>query len=301
MADVQTIVAEIRGHHRRRCYAMEQRKRANLALGSFLRILLGWSKQLPKDERDAINERAGDLIAIGEKFAKMLEKPEAKRKPVDGVDDPDFLEWEDIIMASVLARRPFDEVEAKATKAMEALAEQLPVWSEFGAHVHGFGAKGLAIIVGEAGDLGAYPKKGHLWKRMGVAVIDGVRQGGLAKTAPKAAWVEHGYNRQRRSRMFTVGDALVKKRNAYRDAYLARKEYERARAEAAGLTVAPSAKIPKGRWQEFMSHGQIDDRARRYAEKRLLRDLRAAWRRAIQPLPERAAPGVPAAYPLAAE
>jgi len=125
---------------------------------------------------------------------------------------------------------------------------------------------------------------------MGVAVLDGTRQGGLAKTAPKEAWIAHGYNRQRRSRMWNIGDALIKNGVLYRKVYLARKEYERKRAEANGLTVAPSAKIPKGRAAEFMSDGHIHRRAQRYMEKRLLRDLWQAWnhRKAIMPVPERA-------------
>jgi hypothetical protein len=288
MSDLAQICFDIRYQHRKRGYAMEQRKRADLALGSFLRMVLGWSLALPKSEQEAIRAKAASLIDIGEKLAKQEAKAEEKRKPVEGVDDPDFIEWQDMIMASIKSRAPFDKIESVTTKEMEKLAVTLPVWAEFGEGIRGFGARSLAVIVAEAGDLSLYPKKGHLWKRMGVAVIDGKRQGGLAKNAHKDDWIEHGYNRERRSKMFVIGDTLVKSDGPYRAVYLARKEYERQRAEAEGLIVAPSAKIPAKRKDEFMSDGHVHRRAQRYMEKRLLRDLWQAWNRqeAGQQLPD---------------
>lgn len=256
------IITDIRSHHRTRNFAMDQRKRADLSLLWFLKTQLGWSKGLPDAERKAIAEQAKALV-----------------------DNPAG-QWEEVILAALAARAPFDKVEKQATKEMERLAKLLPVWDAFAKDVRGFGARSLAVIVGEAGDLSGYPKKGHLWKRMGVAVMDGVRQGGLSKNAGKDAWIEHGYNRERRSRMFVIGDCLVKSGEHYRETYLRRKEYERARAEVAGLKVAPSAKIPKAKAAEYISDGHIHRRAQRYMEKQLLRDLLAAWRRASLRVPE---------------
>lgn len=107
---------------------------------------------------------------------------------------------------------------------------------------------------------------------MGVALVDGIRQGGLSKTASKDDWIDHGYNRQRRSRMWNIGDALIKSNRdgRYRTIYLARKEYE--------ITRDPEM-------QPIKAHR----RAQRYMEKRLLRDLWRAWRderRAILHLPD---------------
>ena len=42
--NIPEIVADIRQFHRERCYWMEQRKRSNLALLSFLKSQLGWRK-----------------------------------------------------------------------------------------------------------------------------------------------------------------------------------------------------------------------------------------------------------------
>lgn len=286
---LQPTIALIRHWHRHRVFAMEQRKRQDLALGSFLRPPLGWSKSLPEAERKRIATQAAALIDLGEQERKAAAKGEALK-----IDEPAYAEWRTIIAASIAGREPFDIVEKTATKEMERLARTLPVWS-WAEGVRGFSARSLAVIVGEAGDLGAYPKKGHLWKRMGLAVMgagDGVadvRQGGLGKGAGKDEWIAHGYSAKRRSAMFVIGDVLVKVGDEYRAVYLRRKEFERARAEAAGLTVVPAAKIPK--WERaagYVSDGHIHRRAQRYMEKRLLRDLWQAWRnqgKANQSLP----------------
>lgn len=137
---------------------------------------------------------------------------------------------------------------------MAKLAKQLPVYS-FVEGVHGFGAIGLAQIVGEAGDLSNYANPAKLWKRMGLAVINGKSQ----RRVSGVEALEHGYSPQRRSIMYCIGDSMIKKQNAYRELYLARKVIE-------------EQKMPEGtklHWHR---------RAQRYMEKRLLRDLWRAWR-----------------------
>ncbi len=287
MSDLSAAIARLRRLHRMRCYAMEQRKRANLRLGSFLRLVLGWSRANTAAENARIEALAKALVAAGE--------ADAKKRPAP-IEPPEYGAWRNVILASIAARAPFNMIEKAATADMEALARTLPVWPWCEA-VRGFGAASLGVIVAEAGDLSGYPAKGHLWKRMGLAVMGDVRQGGLKKTASKADWIAHGYNRQRRSRIWNIGKALIKgnRDGVYRQTYLARKLYERGRAEAAGLIVAPSAKIPKARAAEFMSIGHIDRRAQRYMEKRLLRDLWQAWRRDKPMVPERAILPLPVA------
>lgn len=270
--DLAATIAEIRSWHRQRVFAMDQRKRSHNALGAFLRSQLGWSRAIPKTEAAAIAGAAADLIEKGEKIAKGK---------ATGIGDPAFGQWGAVILASIQGRAHWDAIESAASKEMERLAASLPVWRSFGEGVRGFGARSLAVIIGEAGDLAAYANPGKLWKRMGLAVFDGVRQGGLLKTASKEEWIAHGYNRQRRSHMFVIGDVLVKTTGPYREVYLTRKQYERAKAAERGLTVAPAAKIPAKRKAEFISDGHIHHRAQRYMEKRLLRDLWKAWRAAV--------------------
>jgi hypothetical protein len=265
------IIAEIRAWHRQRVFAMDQRKRADLALGAFLRTQLGWSRNLPAAGRTAIAKNAAALVDLGEKIAKGK---------ATGIGDSAFSTLGPVILAAIHSRAHWDAIEAAATKEMERLARLLPAWEGFGEGVKGFGARSLAVIVGEAGDLSHYGNPAKLWKRMGLAVMAGIRQGGLRKTASAEDWIAHGYSARRRSFMFVIGDVLIKNQNAYREVYLARKEIERAKAVAAGLTVAPAAKIPAKRKAEFMSDGHVHRRAQRYMEKRLLRDLWRSWRRA---------------------
>ncbi len=265
-------IAEIKHWHRQRVFAMDQRKRSDLALGAFMRSQLGWSRSLPKAEADSISERAADLVALGEKVAKGK---------ATGIGDSVFAQWSPVILASIRGRAHWDAIESAATKEMERLASSLPVWTSFGEGVRGFGARSLAVIVGETGDIGSYATVAKLWKRMGLAVMNGVRQGGLRKTASAEDWIAHGYSARRRSYMFVIGDVLVKNKGTYREVYLARKEYEREQAAVRGLIVAPSAKIPVARKAEFISDGHIHKRSQRYMEKRLLRDLWQAWRRTL--------------------
>jgi hypothetical protein len=279
MTDTASLIEDIIIRHRERMFAMEQRKRANLALGSFLRTTLGWRLSLPQAERDAINSRALDMIAAIE---RMVWGKDASH------DVPE--EMVDIICAAIQAREPFDKIETKRTKQLEHLGKQLPVWP-WAEPIRGFGPGGLATIVAEAGrDISEYRSVAALWTRMGVGIRGDVRQGGLPKTASKEEWILHGYSPRRRSRMWNVGHALVLSNGdgKYRQAYLARKEYERAKAEAEGLVVLPAAKIPKGK-PGYRSVGHIDRRAQRYMEKMLLRDLWVEWRRVtrLQSQPER--------------
>jgi hypothetical protein len=199
--------------------------------------MLGWSKMLPEAERKRI-AKAAQAVADGETES----------------------EWAELVNTTHGARAPFERIEREALKQMEKLAVTLPAWAEFGAGVRGFGAGSLAVIVAEAGDLANYASEAKLWKRMGLAVIDGVRQGGLTKGASKDDWITHGYSPQRRSRMWNIGDALIKgnRDGSYRTIYLARKAYEVAR-------------------DPEMRPIHAHRRAQRYMEKKLLRHLWRAW------------------------
>lgn len=243
-------------------FAQDQRKRMDLALGAYLRRALGWQKDLPEKERKAIAKEATAIAkdALGTRFESMVN-------------------------AQTEGRACFDTVEAEALKAMVKLATALPVWQSWGKEIRGFGAKSLAVIVAEAGDLSNYPDKSKLWKRMGLAVMGEVRQGGLKKGSGAEAWIEHGYSPKRRSQMWNIGDAMIKaqvrkvkddadddsgERTAlgeYGQAYLDRKAYELAR-------------------DPEMAPIKAHRRAQRYMEKRLLKHLWQAWRRAKSDMAE---------------
>lgn len=291
---MQDIIIAIREQHRRRRFGMEQRKRADLAIGSFLRTQLGWSALLPAAERKEIKERAADIITSGERHLRRCTK-DGRHWTV--VELPSELgEFGDLVMASIEARTPFDTIEKDAESKMTRLAMSLPVWT-WCEPIRGFGAIGLAIIVAEcagqdAASLSDYATKSKVWKRLGLAVFDGIAQGRMNKEitgkARKEEWIRRGYSPMRRSAIWTIGHALCMQNGdgKYRSAYLARKEYERQRAEEIGVIVAPANKIPKSRQAEYMSVGHINRRAQRYMEKLLIRDLWNAWREASLKVPQ---------------
>jgi hypothetical protein len=181
--------------------------------------------------------------------AELGEDQSARDVPPTGVDPKLALYVQPLVEVRAALSAQRKEAERKCRK----LAKQLPVWPWVGA-VYGFGDLGLAQIVGECGDLGNYSNPAKLWKRMGLHVVDG-----KAARKSKAKGEIMGYSPARRAIMFCIGESLLKKQNAYRDLYLARKTVE-------------AQKVPEG--SKMLWHR----RAQRYVEKRLLRDLWRAWR-----------------------
>lgn len=176
-------------------------------------------------------------------------------------------------MPFINSRELLEKERKQVEKQMAKEAKKLPVypWVE---SVKGFGALGFAQIIGEAGDLSNYSTVSKLWKRLGLAVINGGRQ----RMVSGVDALEHGYNPSRRAVVWTIGDSMFRANGPYSDLCRERKEYERAKAESEGLTVCPAAKIPAKKKDEYRSDGHIHNRAKRYMEKRLIRDLWRAWR-----------------------
>lgn len=194
---------------------------------------------------------------------RRVEQSKHAKAMVDALLAGEETEAPDAVRVHVMLAAPslaaIAENERALRKLIEKTAVALPVWDAWGKAVRGFGAFGLGLIVGEAGDLALYSNPAKLWKRMGLAVMDGRAQGRPEKGAGAEEWIEHGYNPLRRSVVWTIGDALIKQGEAYRTIYLERKELEAGRCET-----------------KMHAHR----RAQRFMEKRLLRDLWVEWRRA---------------------
>jgi hypothetical protein len=278
-------ISNIRAAHRERNHWMEKRKRDDLSTGAFIRTNLGWSMALPAAERNRIRDHAADIFKEAERYVKMrrklIEKARKDNKPVIVPEVPEIVRpLAHVLIPQIEMRKQVDDLEAVATKQMVTLAATLPVdpvWMEW---AKGFGLLGLGIIIAETGDLSNYATTAKIWKRMGVAVIDGRRQGAPGPKATKEDWLKEGYSPPRRSRLAILGMAFIKYSDSpYRAVYLARKVYERQQAEAQGLIVAPSAQIPKNKKDEYRSLMHIDNRSRRYAEKRLLKHLWQHWKK----------------------
>jgi hypothetical protein len=202
------------------------------------------------------------------------------RSPTPEVEECSAAEWLIIEpnVAPLMAARDMVTAAKKAEqKRAEKLAEELAVFERFTA-VRGCRAWTLAQLIGEAGDLSIYSTPAKLWKRFGVGLVDGGRQRRVAGD-PELA-IRHGYAASRRAVLWAIGATLIKVGGPYREVYDARKAYEIAKAAELGLIVAPSAKIPKAKAAEYRSIGHIHLRAKRYMEKRLLRELWRGWRAA---------------------
>lgn len=159
------------------------------------------------------------------------------------------------ILPLVEARDSVEKARKAVQKRLRELAGQLPVapWVK---SVRGFDLPSLAAIVGEAGDLGTYSNPAKLWKRFGLAVMgDGSRQ----RRVSGVDALEHGYSPSRRSVMWNVGDCLVRASGPLKMLYNERKAIEAERVE---------------------TKAHAHNRAKRYIEKRLLRELWSAWRTA---------------------
>lgn len=225
-AAIAPLIAEIREQHRMRVDFHRAEKRLTLQIKSVCRRLCGGDK----------------------KEANLL------YTALKGGDHPLADVALGYLMPLIATRDTLAEERKRPEKTLEKLALQLPVWA-WVKPINGFGKLGLAQIVAEAGDLSNYANPGKLWKRMGLAVIDGQAQ----RRVSGAAALDHNYAPERRSLMYCIGDSLIKKDNPYRALYLERKAYEE--------TKTPDA--TKMLWHR---------RAQRYMEKRLLRDLWRAWR-----------------------
>lgn len=191
-----------------------------------------------------------------------------------------------IVMGFETAKEPFEALRKQYEKAISAAVRDLLIWHDFVAPVKGISEVWFGLIISEAGDIGAYPKHDRLWKRMGLAVIEGERQRKCVD-AEKAA--KHGYSPVRRSTMWVVGNGLIGGMgNGYRpmsgediDAMEGRSPYEklfmhRLRREA---EKDPSARLPDKPDGKESYTLAAKMKAKRYVEKKFLRDLWVAWRR----------------------
>jgi hypothetical protein len=261
--DLPSAVNEVRDLHRMIRFSIKQQSRLDRALGSLIAVReFGYVPV--KRERGEGADASGKAV-----FTAV-----AKRIKAAIVDASDPLHA--IVLASEEARKPFDVVRRKAELDMKKHVRAMPVWDGWAKGVCGLGELSVGHILGETGDLSLYPTVSKVWKRLGLAVIAGHRQGNPGRGASTDDWIEEGYNPSRRSEVFVMADTLFKAQTValrskgeqaakYRVIYDARKAYE----------------VPR---VETLRHA--DNRARRYMSKCVIADLWSAWRetnRALNP------------------
>ena len=251
----------------RRKFCIKQQQRCDRSIESFLARAEGYHSGLPQAERKRIFARA----------AKLRRAVEA------GAADADAI----LVLASAASRSTWDQLREGAEKEMTALARALPV-QDFVAGVKGFGHLGLAVIVGETGDLDNYANPAKLWKRCGLAVLEGKRQGNPGPSGSdedrKAAWTQHGYNPSRRAQIWAFCDDVM-----FRAQWRGDRDEDGKDPKKSGKPVAvpahpigPYGEVYAERKAWMLARGlepaHADKEARRYMTKRLLRNLWQAWR-----------------------
>ncbi len=274
--EIETTVADIVLINRRRNSAIRAQRSLTLQMGSMLNSRIGWKPDLPKKEKDRVNKLRNDILATFSSIFRAEQKGKTSRKKITAAVAPYMDEYQKLV-PFMLARWPLDEERETAERLMVEKAESLPVFP-FIQNTPGMASMGLGVLVGEIGNLSKYKTPARVWKRMGVAVINGERQGWkLTGDAEKAA--EHGYNRKRRSALWTIGDSMLKHQvevrekntenehrvplGKYGDIYLTEKERQQ--------TLYPE--LPKIAWHR---------RAQRKAEKEMLKDLWLEWKRVVK-------------------
>jgi hypothetical protein len=133
-------------------------------------------------------------------------------------------------------------------KALRKLARESACWP-FIKQIKGFGDLNLAALIGECGDVAGYRNPSALWKRMGLAVINGERQ---RKCVDEDKALVHGYSPRRRAVTYLIADCLIKANSPVKAIYEERK----------------ARRIAEG-WTPIHAHRD----AARYMTKRVLRDL----------------------------
>jgi|TARA_Y100000034_G_scaffold23122_1_gene26715 hypothetical protein len=236
------LCAEIRVLHRRREFALKTNIRLENALAAFVRgNVFGFDPNAPEAARKKV------LTATKKLLKEIREGGEH--------------ELAGMVFHTDTAKLPFKELEKQTHQAMEDLAQRLPVWPWVAA-VKGFGAPSLASVIAETGDLGGYANPAKVWKRLGLAVIGGKRQGAPGSGASAEDWIAHGYNPRRRSVSWRCFDSFFRCQ--------------------LGQEPLPYGVIYYAKKDDYLARGwptgHADKAARRYVEKRVLRDLWRAWR-----------------------
>jgi hypothetical protein len=274
---------------RQRVFCIKSQSRCDRSIEAFIASLAGYHAGLAETERK-------QYFKLAQRIRKTIEKAGPDwRGDQFGTQ---FVEVALLVLQSRDARIGWDVYRGRIEAEMKTLARELPVWP-WVQQVKGFAELGLAVVVGEAGDLGGYANPAKVWKRLGLAVFEGRRQGNPGEGATADDWITHGYNRRRRAEIWAFfSDTMFKH------------QWRGERTDEAGNVVEPAHPIgPYGvvyaRRKEWnlardWTPGHADNDARRIMTKEMIKDLWRAWREAIQQMePKVAIP--PAGLPEAAE
>jgi hypothetical protein len=165
------------------------------AAGALVRRALDFDPNEAEEKREAVKARAAKIAG-----AVFAGKPLADK-------DAEIAELFAAEFAMIgAALKPVEIRRNEIERDMRKLARRLPAY-DFVKGIKGFGDIGFAVLVGETGDLSAYPKdqnkRGYdcLWKRLGLAAYEGKAYSTWRKSGGLSAdqWTAAGYNPARRA------------------------------------------------------------------------------------------------------
>lgn len=169
---MEETINQIRLHYRLAKSAEQSRIITDQRLVSFVRVYLtAWNPGAEEADRAKHKEQATRIIKTLVTAAGKMEEGQtifdAIAKPHK--DDVDLYPLvAEMVLNSHPSRAAFDAVAKQHQKSATKLVETLPAWERIG-HVKGFSAWGLAVLIGEAGDIGNYSGCRKLYKRLGWA------------------------------------------------------------------------------------------------------------------------------------
>lgn len=225
--DAMQITLDIlRDRQARRMFCMRAELSQVQTIESFLARRLGWVPEKGAKGKELFKRVAAFRVAVEDNKV---------------TSDAALERYRGMVEMAATARHPWEKERMVQEKHLRAAAETLPIWA-WAKSVRGLGSLAVGVIAAEAGSLSSYPTHSHLWKRLGLAVIDGERQ--QCKSGTEAA-LAHGFSPQRRAQVWAlVDDMLLRAQwcgadSAWRNAISAHPE-----AHAAALARCATEKVP---------------------------------------------------------
>lgn len=261
---------------RRHC--IRSQSRCDRSIEALLARAFGYHTGLSPDERKK-------LFKVAHTLRLKIETDIRSGTPtVDARVPPQLV---NMVTTNYVARAQWDRMRVNIETGMMATARELDIWPWI-KQVRGVAELGLAVIVAEAGIITSYSGPAKLWKRLGLACIDGMRQGrvpqNLTREQRSEEWKRRGYNPSRRAEVWAFLDDTMFRAQWRGD----RDEDGKSPAKTGKPIAVPAHAIgPYGEvygerkaWNLARGLGpkHADNEARRYMAKRFVRDLWVAWR-----------------------
>lgn len=166
-----SLIGQIRLHYRLAKSAEQSRIAIDQRLVSFVRVYLtAWAPDATAEDREKHKKQAGRVVKALQEAAKRKEPDQPILEAVKPhKDDVELYPLAaEMVENAERSRAAFDAMARQHEKSARKRAAKLPAWERL-RHIKGFSAWGLAVIVGEAGDISNYSGVRKLYKALGWA------------------------------------------------------------------------------------------------------------------------------------